>query len=53
MEYIFFAYHSITFRFKIYKNGDLIYTENKGDPKSVQCELKEWLLGDQVLFHCP
>ena len=36
------------FRFKIYKNGDLIFTENKGDPSSIEKELREWLLSEKV-----
>lgn len=33
-------------RFKIYKDGDLIYTENKGDPLVVEKDLRKWLLGN-------
>jgi hypothetical protein len=33
-------------RFKIYKNGDIIYTENKGVPETAEKVLRDWLLSD-------
>lgn len=38
-------------RFKIYKNGDIIYTENKGDTETAEKVLRDWLISDdQVPF---
>jgi hypothetical protein len=39
-------------RFKIYKNGDIIYTENKGDRADVEEQLRKWLLPDQPQVQC-